>query len=104
MLEVTPSLVIEDAELEERFVRASGPGGQNVNKVATAVELRFNAAASPSISPLNRCIPPARVRRGSWSPRLNGSSCISVISNVPAALGMPASFRWQHAAGAVAGS
>ena len=51
MLEVTPSLVIEDAELEERFVRASGPGGQNVNKVATAVELRFNAAASPSISP-----------------------------------------------------
>ncbi len=49
MLEVTPSLVIEDAELEERFVRASGPGGQNVNKVATAVELRFNAAASPSI-------------------------------------------------------
>jgi ribosome-associated protein len=51
MLEVTPSLVIEDAELEERFVRASGPGGQNVNKVATAVELRFNAAASPAISP-----------------------------------------------------
>ena len=51
MLEVTPTLLIEDAELEERFVRASGPGGQNVNKVATAVELRFNAAASPSIAP-----------------------------------------------------
>jgi ribosome-associated protein len=51
MLEVTPTLVIEDAELEERFVRASGPGGQNVNKVATAVELRFDAAASPSIPP-----------------------------------------------------
>jgi ribosome-associated protein len=51
MLEVTPTLVIEDAELEERFVRASGPGGQNVNKVATAVELRFDAAASRSIPP-----------------------------------------------------
>jgi ribosome-associated protein len=51
MLEVTPSVVIEDAELEERFVRASGPGGQNVNKVATAVELRFDAAASASIPP-----------------------------------------------------
>lgn len=49
MLEVTPDLTIDDAELEERFVRASGPGGQNVNKVATAVELRFDAANSPKI-------------------------------------------------------
>jgi ribosome-associated protein len=49
-LEVTPTLTIDDAELQERFVRASGPGGQNVNKVATAVELRFDAAGSPSIS------------------------------------------------------
>ena len=49
-LQVTPALTIEDTELEERFVRASGPGGQNVNKVATAVELRFDAAASPSIA------------------------------------------------------
>ena len=48
-LQVTPALTIDDAELEERFVRASGPGGQNVNKVATAVELRFDAAQSPSI-------------------------------------------------------
>jgi len=46
MLEVTPTIVIPDHELDERFVRASGPGGQNVNKVATAVELRFNVAAS----------------------------------------------------------
>ena len=46
MLHVTPSIVIPDHELEERFVRASGPGGQNVNKVSTAVELRFNVAAS----------------------------------------------------------
>jgi ribosome-associated protein len=50
MLEVSPTLTIDDSELEERFVRASGPGGQNVNKVATAVELRFDAANSLKIS------------------------------------------------------
>lgn len=46
MLHVTPTLVIPDHELDERFVRASGPGGQNVNKVSTAVELRLDVAAS----------------------------------------------------------
>jgi len=46
LLRITDSLSIDDNELEERFVRASGPGGQNVNKVASAVELRFNVAAS----------------------------------------------------------
>jgi ribosome-associated protein len=49
-LQVTPALAIDDTELQERFVRASGPGGQNVNKVATAVELRFDATQSPSIA------------------------------------------------------
>ena len=46
MLHVTPTIIIPDDELDERFVRASGPGGQNVNKVATAVELRFNVVES----------------------------------------------------------
>ena len=46
VLQVTDTLVIPEAELDERFVRASGPGGQNVNKVATAVELRFDVAHS----------------------------------------------------------
>ena len=41
--------IIPEAELQERFIRASGPGGQNVNKVATAVELRFDVARSPSL-------------------------------------------------------
>lgn len=44
---ITPQLSIDDALVTERFVRASGPGGQNVNKVATAVELRFDLATAP---------------------------------------------------------
>ena len=45
-IHVTPAIAIDERELEEQFVRASGHGGQNVNKVSTAVELRFNVAAS----------------------------------------------------------
>lgn len=49
MIPVTPHITLDDAEIEERFIRASGPGGQNVNKVATAVQLRFDVLHSPSL-------------------------------------------------------
>ena len=50
MIQVTRSIAIDERELEESFVRASGPGGQNVNKVSTAVELRWDVARSPALS------------------------------------------------------
>ena len=51
MLEIAPGITIDDSDLEEKFVRSSGPGGQNVNKVSTAVELRFDPSRSPAIPP-----------------------------------------------------
>ena len=51
MIQITPEIAIDESELREEFVRASGPGGQHVNKSATAVQLRFDAAASPSLPP-----------------------------------------------------
>jgi ribosome-associated protein len=50
MLRITETLAIEDWELTETFMRSSGPGGQNVNKVETAVELRFEAERSPHLT------------------------------------------------------
>ena len=59
-IRITDTIAIDDSELDERFVRASGPGGQNVNKVSTAVELRFDVGASS--------LPPTSSRGWSRSP------------------------------------
>ena len=49
MIRITPSISIGEGELEEHFIRASGPGGQNVNKLSSAVQLRFDVRRSPSL-------------------------------------------------------
>ena len=49
MIRITPTISIKEREIQEDFIRASGPGGQNVNKVATAVQLRFNIPESTSL-------------------------------------------------------
>lgn len=59
MLRVNDRIAIEEWELTEQFSRSSGPGGQNVNKVSTAVELRFEAERSPNLTPAIK----ARLRR-----------------------------------------
>jgi ribosome-associated protein len=51
MIPVTANITLDEGEIAESFVRASGPGGQNVNKVASAVQLRFDARRSPSLPP-----------------------------------------------------
>ena len=51
MIEVTPSVKIDESEIQLDFIRASGPGGQNVNKVASSVQLRFDVRNSPSLAP-----------------------------------------------------
>ena len=54
MIRVTPHIALDESEIVEQFIRASGPGGQNVNKVASAVQLRFDVGASPALDPETR--------------------------------------------------
>src|SRR5438445_10385423 len=49
MIPITPTISLDEREIEESFVRSSGPGGQNVNKLSTAVQLRFDVRGSPSL-------------------------------------------------------
>jgi ribosome-associated protein len=58
MIEITPTIAIDPREVTESFIRSPGPGGQNVNKVATGVQLRFDLRASPSL--------PEAVRASAW--------------------------------------
>jgi ribosome-associated protein len=76
-LEITPTLTLPDREVQERFVRASGPGGQNVNKVATAVELRFDVGASSLPEAMKRRL---RVLAGR---RVSGDDVLLIDSREP---------------------
>jgi ribosome-associated protein len=75
MIPVTAHISLDEREIEEQFVRASGPGGQNVNKLSTAVQLRFDVRGSPSLPPEVR----ARLERLAGS-RLTRDGVLVVIA------------------------
>ena len=74
MIQVTPSIAIDESELHEDFMRASGAGGQNIQKVETAVQLRFDVANSPNLPPL------VRSRLGSLAGRRMTKAGVLIIS------------------------
>jgi ribosome-associated protein len=75
MIAVNDTIVIDEREIEERFVRASGPGGQNVNKLATAVQIRFDAMGSPNLDEATK----ARLRRRAGR-RMTADGTIVIIA------------------------
>ena len=76
MIPITPSLSIDESEIEERFIRSPGPGGQNVNKVSSAVQLRFDVRGSRSLPPSVRERLAALAGR-----RLSREGVLTVIAN-----------------------
>jgi ribosome-associated protein len=92
MIRITPAISIDEREIEESFVRSSGPGGQNVNKLSTAVQLRFDVRGSPSLERLVALIRQAAVRpvprratkptRASKEKRLEGKKVRSRIKGL----------------------
>ena len=73
-LTITPRIRLAESELEERFIAAAGPGGQNVNKVATAVQLRFDAGRSPALTP------PVRARLATLAGRRMTAEGVLIIA------------------------
>ncbi len=94
-LEITPHIVIPDDELEWKFIRASGPGGQNVNKVSSAVQLRF-------LLPLNTSLPvggqksPARAWRARNSSTTAASCSSRAASAARSKIAAPRSSGWRR--------
>ncbi len=74
MIQVTPSIAIDESELHEDFMRASGAGGQNIQKVETAVQLRFDVANSPNLPA------PVRARLGTLAGRRMTKAGVVIIS------------------------